>query len=91
MAEYTILSLDVLPACAAGRCHVAKASLLREGGAAGVPAMAHLLEMAARGDTFLVGPVDEAETQATARFVACSCGAGYTLEPDGVVEEYPAR
>jgi hypothetical protein len=91
MAEYTVLSVDVLPDCAAGRRHIAKASLLREGGAAGVPAIARLLEMAARGDTFVVGQLDAPESQAQAQFVECGCSTGYVLEPDGVVEEYPAR
>jgi hypothetical protein len=91
VAEYTVLSIDVLPACEVGRRHIAKASLLRAGGAAGMPGMARLLEMKSRGDTFVVGPPDAAEGQTPTRFVMCACGAGYVLEPDGVVEEYPAR
>ncbi|HKS70688.1 MAG TPA: hypothetical protein VJQ45_09720 [Ktedonobacterales bacterium] len=91
MAEYTVLSVDVRPPCAAGRRHVAKASLMVDRGAAGVAPIVRLLEMAASGDTFVVGPLDPPGRQAPARFVRCACGDGYLLEPDGRVEEYAAR
>ncbi len=91
MAEYTVLSVDVRQPCVAGRHHVAKASLMVERGAAGNAPIVRLLEMAARGDTFVVGPVDPPGLQQPARFVRCECGDGYLLEPEGRVEEYPAR
>lgn len=91
MAEYTVLSVDVRPPCVAGRRHVAKASLMMERGAAGVAPIVRLLEMAARGDTFMVGPLDPPGLQEPATFARCACGDGYLLEPGGRVEEYPAR
>ncbi len=91
MAEYTVLSVDVRQPCIAGQRHVAKASLMVERGAAGVAPIVRLLEMAARGDSFMVGPLDPPGLQEPARFVRCSCGDGYLLEPEGRVEEYSVR
>ena len=91
MAEYTVLSVDVRPPCAARRRHVAKASLMLERGAAGTTPIVRLLEMAAAGDTFLVGPLDPPGRQEPATFTRCACGDGYLLEPDGRVEEFLAR
>lgn len=91
MAEYIVLSVDVWPPCSAGRRHVARASLMRDGGAAGNASIVRLLELAAAGDTFMVGPLDPPGRQEPATFPRCACGAGYLLEPEGRVEEYPAR
>jgi hypothetical protein len=91
VAEYTVLSVDVRPPCPEGRRHVAKASLMLDRGAAGVAPIVRLLEMAARGDTFVVGPLDPPAAQEPARFARCACGDGYLLEPDGRVEEYSVR
>lgn len=91
MAEYTVLSVDVVPPCERGNRHVAKASLMAEGGAAGVPRIVELLAMAARGNTFAVARGGPRGTETPAAFVPCACGDGYLLEPGGMVDEYPAR
>ncbi|MFI5273757.1 MAG: hypothetical protein ACHQ4H_12055 [Ktedonobacterales bacterium] len=91
MAEYTVLSVDVRATCAAGRRHLARASLMRDGGGAGFAPVIRLLEMAASGDTFVVGPLKPPGAQAPAEFARCACGDGFVLEPPGRVEEYPVR
>lgn len=91
MAEYTVLSVDVLPPCEQGRRHVAKASLMVDGGAAGVVSTDELLVMATHGDTFVVAGGGRPGTERPAMLVSCACGSGYLLEPSGMVDEYPAR
>jgi len=91
MAVYTVLSVDVLPPCLAGNRHVAKASLMVEGGAAGTQRIAGLLAMASAGDRFVVGTGGRPGSEAPAAFVPCACGNGYLLDPSGMVDEYPAR
>jgi hypothetical protein len=91
MATYTVLSVDVLPPCERGNRHVAKASLMVDGGAAGTPRIAELLAMAAAGDTFVVGGGSRPGSEIPAAFVPCACGNGYLLDPGGMVDEYAAR
>ena len=91
MAEYTVLSVDVRPPCERGNRHVAKASLMAEGGAAGIPRIAELLAMVAHGDTFVVARGGPPGTETPAAFVPCTCGDGYLLDPGGMVDEYSAR
>ncbi len=91
MAVYTVLSVDVLPECAAGRRHVAKASLLVEGVPGGVAPIARLQSMAASGNTFVVASDGTPDAEHAAAFVPCACGAGYILQSDGLVDEYLAR
>lgn len=91
MVAYAVLSVDVLPPCERGNRHVAKASLMAEGGAAGVPRIVELLAMAAHGDTFVVAGGGPSGTATPAAFAPCACGDGFLLDPGGMVDEYPAR
>jgi hypothetical protein len=91
MAVYTVLSVDVLPECVAGRHHVVKASLMVDSSAGGVVPIARLQSMAESGDTFVVAADGAADAEHVAAFVPCACGTGYILQSDGLVDEYPAR
>lgn len=90
MANYTILSVDVEPACAAGQRHVAKASLLIDRTPGGVAPVTRLLAVQTEGAHLTVAP-DGAADEVPVSLVACSCGQGHLLQPEGLVDEYPVR
>jgi hypothetical protein len=91
MAVYTILSVDVLPACAEGQRHLAKASLMVDESPGGVAPIARLLALRAQGSRFVAAGAAEAGAERPVDLVLCACGLGYLLAPAGMVEEYPVH
>ena len=91
MPVYTILSVDVLPDCAVGQRHVAKASLLIDKSPGGVVTTAKLLDLAAEGARFSAPALDGSSPDLPIALMPCLCEKGHLIRPAGLVDEYPVR